>query len=570
MKKSYAIGLDYGTNSCRSLLIDLADGREVAQFVFGYPSGDLGVLTDSRDPHVARQNPRDYLQGLEATLNGVLRTAGKSEPGFSPTDVVSIGVDTTGSTVLPVNAACVPLALLPEFENRPAAMTWLWKDHTAHAEAAAITETATRLRPHYLSKCGGTYSSEWFWAKIWHCKKEDAKVFAAAHSWLELCDYLPAVLTGARRPEDVTRSVCAAGHKAMFNAEWGGLPDTEFLTELDPALADLRERLYERAYPSDHRAGGLSEEWARKTGLRPGIAVAVGAFDAHMGAVGADVRDGRLVKILGTSTCDILVVPHARTLKDIPGMCGIVDGSVLREHHGVEAGQSAVGDIFLWFVRNLVTERYGVSAEDRFAGLELEAAALRPGQSGLLALDWNNGNRTILVDQRLTGLLLGQTLHTTAHEIYRALIEATAFGALRIIERAEEFGVPVREVVACGGLAEKNPLLLRIYADVTGRPIKVSRSSQTCALGAALLGAVAAGSTAGGFGTVREAQDALCGLREETWEPDPEAHTVYRKLYSLYGQLHDAFGTREANASLYNVMKDLLAVREEACSNLGT
>src|SRR5690606_18959560 len=328
------------------------------------------------------------------------------------------------------------------------------------------------------------------------------------------------------------RSVCAAGHKAMFNPAWGGLPDAGFLAALDPALADLRGRLYERAWPADHRAGGLSGEWAAKTGLRAGIAVAVGAFDAHMGAVGAGARDGRLVKILGTSTCDIMVVPHGRALRDIPGVCGIVDGSVLSGHHGVEAGQSAVGDIFLWFVRHLVSERYGASPEERFAGLEREAARLAPGQSGLLALDWHNGNRTILVDQRLTGLVLGQTLHTTAHEVYRALIEATAFGALRIIERAEEFGVPVREVVACGGLAEKNPLLLRIYADVTGRPIQVSRSGQTCALGAALLGAVAAGSAAGGFDTVREAQDALCGLREDVYEPDPVAHSVYRKLYS--------------------------------------
>lgn len=570
MKKRYALGLDYGTNSCRSLLVDLADGHEVAQYVFDYPTGEFGVVTDPRDPHVARQHPRDYLEGLQAILTGALRRAAITEPGFSPHDVISIGVDTTGSTVLPVNAACTPLALLPEYADRNAALTWLWKDHTAHAEAAAITETAARLRPRYLAKCGGTYSSEWFWAKIWRCNKTDPDVFAAAHSWLELCDYLPAVLTGAKRPEDAARSVCAAGHKAMFNPAWGGLPDAEFLAALDPALAALRGRLYERAWPADHRAGGLSEEWAAKTGLRPGTAVAVGAFDAHMGAVGAGARDGRLVKILGTSTCDIMVVPHDRPLQDVPGVCGIVDGSVLSGHHGIEAGQSAVGDIFLWFVRHLVPERYGATPEERFTNLEREAARLAPGESGLLALDWHNGNRTILVDQRLTGLLLGQTLHTTPHEIYRALIEATAFGALRIIERAEEYGVPVREIVTCGGLADKNDLLMRIYADVTGRPLRISRSGQTCALGAALFGAVAAGKDEGGYATVAEAQAALCGLREETCEPDPAAHAVYRKLYSLYGQLHDAFGiaanSASGSGSLHNVMKDLIAIREEVRS----
>jgi len=560
----YALGLDYGTNSCRGLIIDLADGRELATHTFNYPSGELGVLVDPRDPHLARQHARDYLLGLEAVITGSVTAARAADPTFDPAAIVGIGVDTTGSTVMPVDRDGTPLGLSPAFENDLAAHTWLWKDHTAHAEAAAITEAARAQRPHYLAKCGGTYSSEWFWAKIWHCKNTSPAVFAAAHSWVELCDWLPAVLTGETRPAHLLRSMCAAGHKAMFNESWGGLPDAAFLAALDPALAALRERLYETAHPSDVRAGGLSEEWAAKTGLRAGTAVAVGAFDAHMGAVGAGVREGSLVKILGTSTCDIMVSPADRPLEDIPGVCGIVNGSVMSGQYGIEAGQSAVGDIFLWFVRNLVPDAYGDAPDAKYAALERAAAALAPGESGLLALDWNNGNRTILVDQRLTGLMLGQTLHTKAHEVYRALIEATAFGALRIIERLEEYGVKVEQVINCGGLADKNELLMQVYADITGRPMKVARSSQTCALGAALFGAVAAGEASGGYATIAQAQQAACGLRDRVYAPRADAHAVYRTLYALYRRLHDAFGMPGSGAPLHTVMKELLAVREEA------
>jgi len=560
----YAIGLDYGTNSCRSLVVDLADGREVAQSVFDYPSGELGVLLDPNDPLVARQSAADYLQGLEAILSGAVKAAQAAEPGFAADQIVGIGVDTTGSTPMPVDREGMPLGLKPEWRDHLAAHTWLWKDHTAHAEAAEITRLASKMRPQYLAKCGGTYSSEWFWAKIWHCKKTAPKVFAAAYSWVELCDYLPAVLTGDTDPDHLLRGICSAGHKAMFNEEWGGLPDKEFLSVLDPALADLRHRLYSHAYSSDTRAGGLSEEWAEKTGLKPGIAVAVGAFDAHMGAVGAGVKEGVLVKILGTSTCDILIWPNKKKLQDIPGVCGIVNGSVVGDYYGIEAGQSAVGDLFLWLVHRLTPDTYGKTPDEKFSALAKAADGLRPGESGLLALDWNNGNRTILVDQRLTGLLMGQTLYTEAHEIYRALVEATAFGALRIIERVEEYGVPIREIVNCGGLADKNPLLMQIYADVTGRPMKVARSAQTCALGAALFGAVAAGKQAGGFASAAEAQGALCGVRERIFTPEPEAHAVYRRLYALYRDLHRAFGEPGSEAKLVHVMKDLLAIREEA------
>ncbi|RYD28810.1 MAG: ribulokinase, partial [Verrucomicrobiaceae bacterium] len=433
----------------------------------------------------------------------------------------------------------------------------------AHAEAEEITALAAREYPAYLAKCGGRYSSEWFWSKILRLKRANPEIFTAAHSFVEHCDYIPAVLCGTTAPSAIRRSICAAGHKAMFHPAWGGLPSKEFLAKLDPALADLRDRLYDEAFPSDQAAGKLCAEQAAKLGLRPGIAVAVGAFDAHMGAVGAGIREGTLVKILGTSTCDLMIHPNQQPLADIPGLCGIVDGSVLPGYYGLEAGQSAVGDMFLWLVNNLVPDSYGATVEEKFQSMEAALSTLRPGATGLLSLDWNNGNRTILTDARLTGLLIGQTLHTKAHEIYRALIEATAFGALTIINRLEEYGATVNEIINTGGLAVKNGALMQIYADVLGRPMKVSRSDQTCALGAAIFGAAAAGTLESGYDSVQDAQRALCRLREKTWLPNPGHHAVYTRLYGLYRQLHDAFGTQEWSGRLNHVMKELLALREE-------
>lgn len=555
----YAIGLDYGTNSCRSLLIDLENGDELGSVVFNYPSGELGILTDPSDPNIARQNPQDYLDGLEAVIRGAIEQARAKDSSFDPAKVVGIGVDTTGSTPIPVDEEGTPLGLRPEFADNLNAMVWLWKDHTSHGEAAKITATAKKMRPAYLAKCGGIYSSEWWWSKIWRCHNVDPEVFAAAHSWVEHCDWIPAVLTGTTRPEQISRSICAAGHKAMFNEDWGGLPDKEFLAELDPALAELRGRLYQTALSADKKAGGLTAEWADKLGLQQGTAVAVGAFDAHMGAVGAGVTDGTLVKILGTSTCDITVAPNHKTLADIPGLCGVANESVLPGHYGIEAGQSAVGDIFLWFVHNLVPDSYGNTIGEKFANMERELAKLAPGETGLLALDWNNGNRTILVDVRLTGLLVGQTLHTKAHEIYRALIEATAFGALTIIKRMEEYGVEVREVVNTGGLSLKNETLMQIYADVIGLPMKVAASEQTCALGAALFGAAASGTT-----TLSETQRTSCKMQDRVYTPNPENHQRYARIYQLYRELHDAFGTAQWHGKMDHVMKDLIAIRQQA------
>ena len=560
--KKYALGLDFGTNSCRSLIVDLEDGTELASNVSNYPSGSKGILLDPKDPNVARQNPQDYHQSLTESVKEAISLASKKDPEFSSQNIIGIGVDTTGSSPMPVDQAGTPLGLLPEFKENLNAMVWLWKDHSSYAEAAQITAQASKTRHPFLAKVGGTYSSEWFWSKILHCKNTTPEVFQAAHSFVEFCDYIPALLAGETRPDRIIRSVCAAGHKAMYNEEWGGLPDKEFLSSVNPELGKLRDRLYEKAEPSDRLAGYLSQEWAEKLGLQPGIAIAVGAFDAHMGAVGAGVKEGTLVKILGTSTCDIMVSPKQKSLADIPGVCGIVDGSVLPDYYGIEAGQSAVGDIFLWFVNHLVPDKYGKTPDKKFKGLEVEAAKQKPGEHGLLALDWNNGNRTILVDVRLSGLLIGQTLHSQAHEIYRALIEATAFGALTIINRIEEYGVGVEEIVNCGGLAAKNPFLMQIYADITGRPMKVSRSDQTCALGAAIFGAVAAGKEKGGFSSVEEAQNVLTGIKE-TFQPDPGNHQVYKELFRLYSQLHDAFGTEFWTGTLYNVMKELITLREK-------
>ena len=552
--KRYALGLDYGTNSCRSLIVDLSDGAELASHVFPYPSGKQGILLDPKDPNVARQNPQDYLDAF-VSITAAIKIARRKRPGFNPHDIIGIGVDTTGSTPLPIDREGVPLAFNPKFRKNLNAQAWLWKDHTSHAEAAEITAIAEKLRPQYLAKCGGIYSSEWFWSKILHCKRVAPDVFKAAHSFVECCDFIPAVLAGTTRPDQIVRGVCAAGHKAMYAEQWGGLPSEKFLASLDPELAALRSRLYTQAVPSDQVAGFLIDEIARQVGLPQGIPVAVGAFDAHHGAVGAGIRPGTLVKIIGTSTCDMLVAPAGVQLKDIPGICGLVPGSIVPGMTGLEAGQSAVGDIFLWFAKHL--QPAGRSGGDAIAALTRAAAAARPGESGLVALDWNNGNRTILVDPLLSGLLVGQTLHTTAPEIFRALVEATAFGAHTIIQRFEEYGVPVKEVVNCGGIAEKSPFLMQVYADVCNRPMRISRSAQTCALGAAIFGAVAGGA----WRNTGAAQRAMTGVKDTVYRPIGANVRVYGELYAIYRDLHDAFGRPGRHPPLDDVMKRLIAIR---------
>ncbi len=550
-----SLGIDYGTNSVRALVVRCDNGEELGSFVTGYPSGKDGVLIDPKDHHLARQHPPDYLLGLELCVKGALAAAAKKNKAFTPATVIGIGVDTTGSSPIPVDSSNRALASLPEWRKNPAAQCWLWKDHTSWQEAARITELAAKHRPEYIAKCGNTYSSEWFWSKIWHCLKTAPDVFQAAYSWVEMCDWIPSVLCGVEDPKQIKRGICAAGHKALYCDEWGGLPDKKFLSLLSPKLAELRDRLYDKAHDANTAAGTLSPAWAETLGLPAGIPVAIGEMDVHYGAIGSGIREGTLVKVIGTSTCDCAVVPASKKVKDIPGICGIVKGAILPGFFGIEAGQSAVGDIFKWWIESVCE-----GDDALYASLAKEAATLQPGGSGLLALDWNNGNRTVLVDPMLSGLLLGTTLHTTKAEIYRALIEATAFGARTIIERIESHGVPVKRIVCAGGIAEKNPLLMQIYADVTGRTMLVAGSSQACALGSAVSAAVLAGV----FKDFPAAQKAMTKLKDIEYKPRAAARKTYDRLFALYQNLHDAFGGVNRKADLSSVMKDLLAIKSKS------
>ncbi|WP_269523030.1 ribulokinase [Coraliomargarita parva] len=553
---SYTLGIDYGTNSVRALIVDCSTGVELAAGVVNYPSGHQGILLDSKDAHVARQSPADYLYGLRESVRIALKEAALCD-GFTPDAVVGIGVDTTGSSPIPVDAQNRPLGLDAKWKDNLNAQCWLWKDHTSWEEAARITELAAEHRPQYVAKCGNTYSSEWWWSKIWHCLNVAPDVFDAAYSWVELADYIPSELAGVRDPKQVVRGVCAAGHKAFYAEDWDGLPDKEFLSMMDPKVADLRDRLYDEAVDASHTAGTLCEEWATTLGLKAGIPIAVGEFDVHYGAIGCGVDEGTLVKVIGTSTCDCGVVSLDKEIADIPGICGIVKGAILPGYYGIEAGQSAVGDLFKWWVETVCKGEDQLHRE-----LTEEVAVQKPGASGLLALDWNNGNRTVLVDQRLTGLILGQTLHTTQAEIYRALIEASAFGARMIIERIVEYGVPIERVVCAGGIAEKNAMLMQIYADVTGREMRVSGSSQACALGSAVGAAVIAGI----YPDFATAQAAMTSLKDVVYTPDPAAHAVYNEIFALYRQVHDAFGGVTGSADLGSVMKELLRIKSYAHS----
>ncbi len=554
-----AIGLDFGSGSVRAVVVDVRDGAILGVAVAPYANGKDGVLGSAEDPHIARQHPADYIDGLLSSVRGAVAAAVAA--GADPASIRGIGVDTTGSTPIPVDRRNIPLAFLPEWKDDLAAMAWMWKDHTAHAEAREICDRIKALGRPYLSTCGGTYSSEWYWAKILRCERAFPQVAAAAWSWVEFCDWIPAYLCGMTDPSAIPRGVCAAGHKALYHPSWGGLPDDAFFESLQPGLSRFRARFRQPAPPADRPAGRLAPEVALKLGLSPETVVAVGAFDAHLGAVGSGAGPGTLVKIIGTACCDVTVLPLSRPLAEIPGVCGVVPESVLPGHHGIEAGQSAVGDLFNWFVSKF--GHPGESQGDTHRRLTREASASRPGASGLLTLDWHNGNRCILVDPRLTGLTLGQTLATTPAEIYRSLIEATAFGARVIVERMEEYGVPIERVVCCGGIAEKNPVLMQIFADVLRRPLYVSRSDQTCALGAAIMGAVAAGL----HPDVATAQTAMTGLKPGAVSPAPASAAVYDVLYGLYRRLHDAFG-RGAVAPLGDVMKVLLDVGEKARRSL--
>ncbi len=534
---SLVLGIDYGTDSCRVVLIDPNDGTELAQDVQAYPRWMKGLYCEPAK-NKFRQHPRDYIEALEAAMESLERKAGK--PTLAR--VRGIAIDTTASTPCAVDATGLPLALLPEFAEDPDAMFILWKDHTAVREAEAINALArTWGGEDYTRYEGGIYSSEWFWAKTLHVLSSNPAVASAAHSFMEHADWMPALLTGTPF-SSVRRSRCVAGHKVMWHSEFGGYPSTAFLERLSPALAKIQPTLGTETYENHEAAGTLSAEWAVRLRLPAGIPVAVGSIDAHIGAVGGGARPGVLIKVMGTSTCDMIVAPRpSGSERLIAGICGQVDGSIVPGMLGYEAGQSAFGDVYAWFKKLLLwplessaaglPDEYKKSVEaSLMAALEKEAALVDPSESTVLALDWLNGRRTPDANQQLQGALWGLTLGTTAPMIYRALIEATAYGSKAIVERFLREGVPVDRIVAIGGVARKSRLVMQIVADVLDAPIDIIASDQTVALGAAMFASVAAGI----HPDLAAAQAAIAPAVERTVQPDPARVPIYAALYERY------------------------------------
>jgi L-ribulokinase len=551
----YAIGVDFGTESGRAVLVDISNGREVATSVHPYANGVIDEClpgTSIRlEPDWALQDPNDYIEVFKRTIPAVLK-----ESKVDPADVIGVGVDFTACTILPVKKDGTPLCFLPELHDNPHAWVKLWKHHAAQPEANKLNEIARQRGDSFLQRYGGKISSEWFVPKTWQILDEAPEIYAAADRILEAGDWAVWQLTGQE-----TRNSCTAGYKAIWSKR-EGFPANDFYKALDPRLEHLvDEKLSRNILPLGAKAGGLTEQAAAWTGLKPGTAVAVANVDAHVAVPAATVTGpGRMVIIMGTSNCHLV---NGTAEKIVPGMCGYVEDGIIPGLIGFEAGQSCVGDHFAWFVENCVPARYEKEAKDKgmdiHALLEQKAAALKPGQSGLVALDWWNGNRSVLVDVDLTGMMVGMTLATRPEEMYRALIEATAYGTRVIIDAFEANGVTVSEIIGTGGLPDKNHLLMQIYADVSGREVKVAMAKQTVAVGAAMHGAVAAGKAAGGFVDITEASQSMAHLREnEVYKPNPAAKAVYDRLFAEYMQLHDYFG-RGAN----DVMKRLKAIKAE-------
>ncbi len=550
MNPKYTLGLDFGTSSARGCILNIDTGEVVSFHVNDYSGGDCGIYSDHNNPLVARQSPKDYLETLEKVIKNTLKHF--QNLNKNPSNIVGIGIDSTGSTPIPVDQNLNPLMFQNKFKNNLNAYAWLWKDHSALKEASLITEKAKLMRPEYLLKCGGSYSSEWFWSKIWHCLNIDEEVFDSAYTWIEQSDFIPAMLAGIKNIGDLKRNICAAGHKAMFSETWGGLPDKDFLIELHPKLSKLRDSLYDRAYSFDQVLGHLSNEWSLRTGLPKGIPISVGALDAHVGAIGAGVKPGKFVKIIGTSTCDIMVFPKSETFKDFDGVSGIANDSVLPGYIGVEAGQSAVGDLLDWWVRKVLKRDADYHLE-----LTKKAAKIKAGDSGLLALDWNNGNRNILADQNLSGLILGQTLGTQDYEIYRSLIEATAYGALKIIKLIETKGIVIDEVIATGGIGHKNKLFMQIYADVFGIPVRLVSNVNAVSVGAAIMGAITYKNANEKDIDISYLVDKLSVKSRVVFKPNLSENKSYKKLFKLYSDLHDMFGDNKLSKNLFHIMKAL-------------
>lgn len=552
-ERKYALGIDYGTESARAVLVDVANGKEVASAVYAYSNGvisDRLPRTKTKLPahDWALQDPQDYLRALDATVPAVLKKA-----RVKGRQVIGIGTDFTACTMLPVLADGTPLCTLKEFRANPHAWVKLWKHHAAQPEADKVNATARRLGEGWLERYGGRISSEWFFPKALQILDEAPDVYRAADRLVEAADWIIWQLCGRE-----TRNLCTAGYKAIWSKR-DGFPRREFFAALAPGFADVVEqKLSRQVIALGSRAGELTEAMAKRLGLAPGTAVAAGNVDAHVAVPACTVTGpGKMVMIMGTSICHMVCGTQEL---NVPGQCGVVEDGILPGLYGFEAGQSAVGDIFGWFVRACVPADLAAEARKRKMSvhdlLTKKAAAQKPGQSGLLALDWWNGNRSVLVDADLTGMMLGMHLGTRPEEMYRALIEATAFGTYKIIRTFEQHGVSVDEIYCCGGLPERNDLLMQIYSDVTGREFKIARSAQTCALGSAMHAAVAAGTAAGGHDTIQDAAARMAGIRAKTYTPDPVAHAAYGRLFAEYDALHDYFG-RGTN----DVMKRLKAMK---------
>lgn len=544
----YTIGLDYGSDSVRALIVDATNGKEIASDVFYYPRWKAGKYCVPSQNQF-RQHPLDYVEGLETTIKNALAKS----PSDVAANVVAISIDTTGSTPVAVDKAGTPLSLKPEFAENPNAMFVLWKDHTATLEADQINNLARSWGGvDYTKYEGGIYSSEWFFAKILHVLRDDAKVREAAFSWVEHCDWIPAILTGTTDPLIMKRGRCSAGHKAMWHPEWGGLPSEEFLVKLDPILKGLRDRLFKDTYTAEVKVGNLTSEWAKRLGLSESVAVGVGAFDAHLGAIGGEIKPYYLSKVMGTSTCDMLIAPMNEIGdKLVKGICGQVDGSIVPGMMGLEAGQSAFGDVYAWFnrlmlwpVENLLAKSSTIDAATKeklmkeiadqiIPELSKQAEAIEIGESGIVALDWLNGRRTPDANQLLKGAIMGLNLGSDAPRIFRALVEATAFGAKKIVDRFVSEGVRIDGVIALGGVAKKSSFVMQTVADVLDMPILVARSEQACALGTAM----AAATVAGLYPTVLDAQKAMGGGYETEYKPNKANAEKYKALYEKYSRL---------------------------------
>lgn len=555
MGNKYTIGVDYGTQSGRAVLVNLADGQEVADHVTPYRHHVIDEFLPGSGKKLehdwALQHPGDYLEVLKVSVPAVIQ-----QSGIDPADVIGIGIDFTACTMLPVDELGEPLCFQPELADQPHSWVKLWKHHAAQPEADKINAIAAERGEAFLPRYGGKISSEWMIAKVWQILDEAPAIYERADQFLEATDWVISQMTG-----QIVRNSCTAGYKAIWHKQ-DGYPSKEYFKALDPRLEDLTDtKLRGEVRPLGSSAGGLTEKMAEMMGLTPGIAVAVGNVDAHAAvpAVGV-VTPGKLVMAMGTSICHMLLGTEE---KQVEGMCGVVEDGIIPGLYGYEAGQSAVGDIFEWYVEEALPAYVKEAASEEGIGvhqwLEREAAAYKPGQTGLLALDWWNGNRSVLVDTDLTGLMLGMTLLTKPQEIYRALLEATAFGTRKIVDAFHENGVAVDVLYACGGLPQKNRLLMQIYADVTNREIMVADSKQTPALGAAMFAAVAAGEAQGGYDSIIDAAEKMARVKEETFKPIPEHVEVYEQLYQEYSKLHDYFGRSEND-----VMKRLKRIKQTA------